>query len=43
MGNGEAKELICMAHRHELRMGGNAGGRGSTVQREINGRKKWDN
>ena len=27
MGNGEAKELICMTHRHELRWG-NAGGRG---------------
>ena len=26
MGNVEAKELICMTHRHELR-GGNAGGR----------------
>ena len=26
MGNGEAKELICMSHGHELRWG-NAGGR----------------
>ena len=30
MGNGEAKELICMTHRHEL-SGGNAGGRGGAV------------
>ena len=42
MGNGEAKELTCTTHRHELRWG-NAGGRGSTGQREIKGRKKWDN
>ena len=29
IGNGEAKELICMTHGHELRWGmGNAGGRG---------------
>ena len=27
MGNGEAKELICTTHGHEL-SGGNAGGRG---------------
>ena len=27
IGNGEAKELICMTHGHELRRG-NAGGRG---------------
>ena len=27
MGNGEAKELICMTHGHELRSG-NDGGRG---------------
>ena len=27
IGNGEAKELICMTHGHEL-SGGNAGGRG---------------
>ena len=27
MGNGEAKELICMTHGHELRWG-NDGGRG---------------
>ena len=26
MGNGEAKELICMTHGHELRGGGDAGG-----------------
>ena len=27
IGNGEAKELMCMTHGHELK-GGNAGGRG---------------
>ena len=42
MGNGEAKELICMTHRHELRWG-DAGGRVGTGQRGIKGRKKWDN
>ena len=36
MGNGEAKELICTIHGHELR-GENAGGRGGAGQR---GRKK---
>ena len=30
-GNGEAKELICMTHGHELR-GANAGGMGGVVQ-----------
>ena len=39
MGNGEAKELMCMTHGHELR-GGNAGGRAGRGQREINGREK---
>ena len=34
MGNGEAKELICMTHGHELRWG-NAGGRWV--------KRKWDN
>ena len=29
IGNGEAKELICTTHAHELRgVGGNPGGRG---------------
>ena len=41
MGNGEAKELICMTHRHELRLGSDAGGH--TGQRGIKRRKKWDN
>ena len=41
MGNGEAKELIYMTHRHELRLG-NAGGRGGAGQRGIKGEKKWD-
>ena len=31
IGNGEAKEVICMTHGHELR-GGNAGGRGCRVK-----------
>ena len=36
IGNGEAKELICMIHRHELK-GVNAGGRGCTGWRGIQG------
>ena len=38
MGNGEAKELICMTNGHELRRGRggwNIGGRGSAGQRGI--------
>ena len=31
MGNGEAKELICMTYGHELRWG-NEGGRGCRVE-----------
>ena len=31
MGNGEAKELICTTHGHELR-GENAGGRGCRTE-----------
>ena len=42
IGNGEAKELICTTHGRELRWG-NAGGRRVAEQREIKGRKKWDN
>ena len=43
MENGEAKELICMTHGHELRWG-NAGGRRGTGQRVIKGgEKEWDN
>ena len=42
MGNGEAKELICTTHGHELR-GGSAGGREDAGQRGIKRRKKWDN
>ena len=41
MGNGEAKELICMTHGHELRWG-NAGGMGRAMV-EGNKEKKWDN
>ena len=39
MGNGGAKELVCMSHGHELRWG-NAGGRGCTGWRVIKERKK---
>ena len=42
MGNGEAKELICMTHGHELK-GRNVHWRGCAGQRGIKGRKKWDN
>ena len=38
MGKGEAKELICMTHGHELRRGGMRL-RGSTGWRGIKGRK----
>ena len=38
MGNGEAKELICMTHGHELRRGNDCG-RWGTGQRRIKGRK----
>ena len=38
MGNGEAKELICMTHGCELRWG-NTGGRGCTGWRGIKERK----
>ena len=39
MGNGEAKELICMTHGHELR-GRNVGGRREGAgQRGIKGKK----
>ena len=38
VGNGEAKELTCMTHGHELRWG-NAGGRWGARQRGIEGRK----
>ena len=39
IGNGEAKELICMTLRHELRAEENNGGKGSTGQRRIKERK----
>ena len=38
IGNGEAKELICMTHGHELRQG-NDGGRGDTGWRRIKKKK----
>ena len=37
IGNGEAKELTCMTHGHELRRSGNAGGRGGAGQRGLKG------
>ena len=42
IGNGEAKDLVCTNHGHELKWG-NDGGRGGTGQRGIKRRKKWDN
>ena len=39
MGNGEAKELICMTHGHKLRWG-NAGASVGTGWRGMKGRKK---
>ena len=38
-GNGEAKELICTTHGHELRQAGFARGKGSTSSREGKGGK----
>ena len=42
IGNGGAKELICMTHGHELRGGGFWWKEGAG-QRGMKGRKKWDN
>ena len=42
MGNGETKELICMTHGHELRLGSD-GGRGGYRMEENKGERKWDN
>ena len=39
MGNGEAKELICMTHGHELRWG-NYDGRGGIGKRRSKEEKK---
>ena len=39
MGNGEAKELTCNTHGHELR-GENAGRNGDTRWRRVRGKKK---
>ena len=39
MGNGEAKDLICTTHGHELR-GRNARGNEGTGQRRIKGQEK---
>ena len=38
IGNGQAKELICTTHGHELR-GGDAGEKGTEGQRGIRGEK----
>ena len=38
MGSREDKELICMTHGHELRLG-NSCGRGAAGQRGIKGRE----
>ena len=35
MGNGEAKELICMTHGHEQRGLGSGGGNGGPEWREV--------
>ena len=45
MENGEAKELICMTHGHELSRGGGGGMLvGGGCRAEGNkGEKKWDN
>ena len=43
IGSGEAKEVILMVHGHELRVGGDAGGRQGAGRRGRKGRKKWDN
>ena len=37
--NGEAKEFICTTHGHELRCGGNAGGRWGARWKRIKERK----
>ena len=42
IGNGEAKEFICMTHGHELNKGGDVGWRGCAGQRGVKG-EKWDN
>ena len=42
IGNGEAKELICMTHGQELKSE-NDGGKRDTGWRGIKGRKKWYN
>ena len=42
MGNGEAKELVCVTQGHELRSGNVEGSAGCRVERDKGG-KKWDN
>ena len=41
IGNVEAKELVCMTHRHVLKVGRNVGGRGCAGRKGIKG-GKWD-
>ena len=38
MGNGEATELTCVTHGHELRRWGNAGGRACAGEKGVKGR-----
>ena len=40
MGNGEAKELICMTHGHQQRWGNDSGGYKVEGKKE---EKKWGN
>ena len=42
VGNGEAKELICTTHGHELSGERITGGNVGTGQKEANG-ENWDN
>ena len=39
IGNGEAKELTCMTHGRELRLGGNPGGKEGSRWRREKGKK----
>ena len=42
IGNGEAKELLCTTHGHELR-GGTLEGEVCRVEGDKGDKKKWDN
>ena len=43
VGSGQAKELICTTHGHELRGRGNVEGRVVQGGGGIKGRKNWEN